>query len=202
MSKKGWDLSRHRKQSPQFNEGINHTNKLWWIGIIVSFFVGIIIGFILQVYILPSKFNEEPDMNVRMYQEKKDVYVLRILNNGNSIEDVTISQTIPGVAIEIVEQDSPNTNCNFYTIEQGYCDGKCLDLEGQEAISIGCERMGSSSRYGILIKLDSSKYNPSGVVHPSGKSFTQNLLEISNCYFYTKGYNNEIIKHTCKIERP
>lgn len=192
MSKK-WGLKRHRQQSPQFDTGIKHQNFLWSLGIIVSF----ILGIISQVFLFPLIFDNEPNMNIVLHDKGNSEYLLQITNPGDPIEDLRFMKMIPGVAENIVEYGI-TTNCDYHLIKQSFFDEKeYIVLNGQEIVSIDCQRMGSESHYAISFTLDESNFKE--VIFEGQPELKSDPFQLMGCNYYIKGYNNQIRKYDCIV---
>lgn len=207
-NKRKWSLKRHRAQSPQFDESVKYQNKLWVLGFIISFIIGIGTGFILQAWIFPWLYDPHPKVNItfddkmdsfRVLVENKSDFQYKLkINTDTPIEDLYLWFLIPGVIVNN-EESNTNTDCNYIKGEQEgiFTNGEVFRGNGQ--ISIKCQRMGSDSAYYLYFDLDVENYTPIIIYDSNGIPHQTPAFYPMICSYYFKGVNDRTIKNNCNV---
>ena len=189
--KQEWSLKRHRKQSPQLDKEIKHHHKLWSLGILISFFLGIV----AQAFLFPAIFDKKPQLEISI-QNTSNKYILKIKNAGIPVQDLSFEQLFPGLLINI-NKTIINTDCRYRIGKIGVeKNNQSFYLKGQESILVFCNRLGSDGVYTISFDLDTENYQ--NIIY-SGGIKTPEFLTIG-CKYFTLGSNNRIRKQKCFID--
>lgn len=205
-----WSFNRHRKASPQFNESVKHSNRLFLYGLLFGFILGIIGTVITQIWIFPKIFNKEPNISLILHN-RPDPYLTEINNiNDNSykfqiktdtsVTDLRTVITIPGVMSNFKE-NGRNQECEYAVQKMHNFYREAIEYSGSEILNIHCKKIGNDGSYQVRFDLDGSVYEP---VMLQDKADPNKFLEISKfqkiwCYYFFEGYNNTF-KKDCSIE--
>ncbi len=213
-NKRKWNLGRHRAQSPQFDISIKYQNKLWALGLIISFIIGIGTSYILQVWIFPWLYDPHPNVNLTLddntdyfrvlVENQSDIQYKLKINTDTPIDDFHLWFLLPG-AIENIKEFNSKTDCSYIKSEQGFTykgTGNQLKgekLKGQDQLSIQCQRMGADSHYYFYFDLNEENYTTIYMDSPNGTRFQFPAFFTGECSYYFKGVNDRIIKNNCNV---
>lgn len=202
-NKRKWSLNQHRAQSPQFDTSVKYQNKLWILGFIISFFIGIGTSFILQVWIFPWLYDPHPNVNI-MLDDKTDSFRVRdfkytlTINTSTPIDDLDLWFLIPGV-IKNIREYNTKTDCKYITGEQEMIDQNGKKIHGRGQVSIQCQRMGSDSSYYLNFDLNEENLTPISIHSQDGTPIQFPVFMTNSCSYYIRGVNDRIIKNNCNV---